>query len=305
MSWLHKLKGALSKTSDTISAKINDVFHKKKLDHDSLLALEEILISGDMGVQATQQIISSFGKLKFEKDIDSREVKKALADIITESISQKHKDFILAANQLNVIVVCGVNGNGKTTTIGKLAHLYSAQGKKVVIAACDTFRAAAKEQLMQWGAKSGVSVITGVDKRDPASLAYEALETSIKVGADILFIDTAGRLQTHTNLMLELSKIIKVIKKLDSSAPHHTILVIDATTGQNAFSQVKAFKEAAEISGLVITKLDSSAKAGVVVGLSESFELPVHFIGIGEGVEDLKPFQPREFANALVDVSDS
>lgn len=302
MSWLQKLKGALGKTSGTISAKINDVFHKKRLDSDSLIELEEILIRGDVGVQATKQIITNFSALKFEKDIDVERIKLALADIIVESISKKHSDFAISENQLNVIVVCGVNGNGKTTTIGKLAHLYSAQGKKVVIAACDTFRAAAKEQLMQWGERSGVSVITGAHKRDPASLAYEALETSINMDADILFIDTAGRLQTHTNLMLELSKIIKVIKKLDPSAPHHTMLVIDATTGQNAFSQVKSFKEAAEISGLVITKLDSNAKAGVVVGLSESFGLPVHFIGIGEGIEDLRPFQPREFANALVGV---
>ncbi|MES2214497.1 MAG: signal recognition particle-docking protein FtsY [Pseudomonadota bacterium] len=302
MSWFEKLKGALGKTSETISTKITDVLNKRKLGQDSLQELEDLLISSDMGVQVAQKIIEDFSKLKFEKDAEITTIKKALADIIAETISQKNHDFILAENKLNVVLVCGVNGNGKTTTIGKLAHLYSAAGKKVVIAACDTFRAAAKEQLMEWGTRANVKVITGVEKRDPASLAYEALETSMQDKADILFIDTAGRLQNHTNLMEELSKIIKVIKKLDPDAPHHTLLVIDATTGQNAFSQVKAFSEAASINGLVITKLDGTAKAGVVVGLSKSFKIPLHFIGVGEGINDLKPFNPQEFADALVGV---
>jgi len=302
MSWFNKLKGALYKTSNKISDGISDLLFKTKLDETSLNQLEDLLIAADLGVDTANSIITKMRELKLNKDdITAERVKQELANIIDHLLSANQVTFSIS-DKLNIILVCGVNGNGKTTTIGKLAYLYTAQGKKVLVAACDTFRAAAKEQLIQWGNRAKCDIITGSDNQDPASLAYEAVEMAIKKNADILFIDTAGRLHNHKNLMLELAKIVKVIKKLDVTAPHQTMLVIDATTGQNAFSQVANFSEAANITGLVVTKLDGTAKAGVVIGLSEKFKLPIHFIGIGEQIDDLKPFNASEFANALVGI---
>lgn len=300
MSWFDKLKGALGKTSTKISSGISDILHKRKLDALSLEDLEEILLASDLGVSATRDIIAKISQLKFDKEISFEDTKNELAQIIASNIESYQRPFELRDGTLDVILVCGVNGNGKTTTIGKLAHLYKSQGKKVTIAACDTFRAAAVEQLETWGQRADCEVVTGAPGGDPASVAYAAVELSLSNGTDILFIDTAGRLHNHKNLMEELAKIIKVIKKLDDTAPHHTLLVVDATTGQNAYSQVEHFGNIAGLTGLVVTKLDGTAKAGVVVGLGDQFKIPVHFIGVGEGVEDLKPFDAGDFARALV-----
>jgi fused signal recognition particle receptor len=298
-SWFSKLKGALSNTSSKISSNISDILHKKKLEQSDIDALEEILITADLGVETTTDIIDTIRKLKFDSDIGADNIKAEVSDIIASSIEPYQKPFTLG-HKLNVILVCGVNGNGKTTTIGKLAHFYVSQGKKVTIAACDTFRAAAVAQLAQWGERSKCRVITGPVGSDPASVAYAAIEASTKDGDDILFIDTAGRLHNNKNLMEELAKIIKVIKKIDDNAPHHTLLVLDATTGQNAFSQVKHFGEIAKLTGLVVTKLDGTAKGGIVIGLCKKFKLPIHFIGVGEQIDDLKPFNAKEFTDALV-----
>ncbi len=300
MSWFDKLKGALGKTSSKISSTISDVLHKRTLDNASLKELEEALISSDLGVAASSDIISKMSLLKFDKGISSDEMKNELADLIAKNIEPYQRSFDLKDGGLTVVLVCGVNGNGKTTTIGKLAHQYKLQGKKVTIAACDTFRAAAVEQLVTWGERAGCEVIKGAAGGDPASVAYAAIEKSLSNGTDVLFIDTAGRLHNQKNLMEELAKIIKVIKKLDVEAPHHTLLVVDATTGQNAYNQVQHFGEIAGLTGLVITKLDGTARSGVVVGLTSKFKLPVHFIGIGEGIEDLKAFDAHDFAKALV-----
>jgi len=298
-SWFSKLKGALTNTSSKISTSINDILHKKKLEKADIELLEEILISADLGTDTTSEIIANIEKLKFETGLSIEQVKQEVSDIIAGSIKEYQKPFALD-NKLNVVLVCGVNGNGKTTTIGKLANFYISQGKKVSIAACDTFRAAAVEQLAAWGKKSNCRVITGEINSDPASVAYQAIESATKAADDILFIDTAGRLHNNKNLMEELSKIIKVIKKIDDNAPHHTLLVLDATTGQNAFSQAKHFGEIANLTGLVVTKLDGTAKGGIVIGLCTKFGLPVHFIGVGEQIDDLKPFDAKEFTDALV-----
>lgn len=298
-SWFGKLKGALSNTSNKISSTINDIFHKKKLDLENIEELEEILITSDLGMEATSEIIENIKNIKFDENISSEDIKNNLAKLMADSILKYQKPFSLH-DGLNIILVCGVNGNGKTTTIGKLANFYIDQGKKVSIAACDTFRAAAVAQLEEWGKRASCRVITSETNSDPSALAYKATEEAIKNKDDILFIDTAGRLHNNKGLMDELSKMIKVIKKLDNNAPSHSLLVLDATTGQNAFNQVKHFDEIAKISGLVITKLDGTAKGGIVIGLCKKFKLPIHFIGIGESIEDLKPFNAEDFCKAIV-----
>jgi fused signal recognition particle receptor len=294
------LKVALSKTSSKIGKSIEDLLVKKKLDEKTLEELEDLLLSADVGVKVSSDIIASLRRHKFNKEVDSEEIKQDLSQLIEQILSQQDHSFKIKQTGLNIILVCGVNGNGKTTTIGKLAASYVASGKKVAIAACDTFRAAAVGQIEKWADRSGAILFQGADKADPASVAHKAISESIDQGIDILFIDTAGRLHNHKNLMEELAKIIRVINKADESAPHHSLLVIDGTTGQNAAMQVENFKSLADISGLVITKLDGTAKAGAVVGIIQKYKLPVHFIGIGEAVDDLKPFSTKDFANALV-----
>ncbi len=297
---LGRLKNALSKTSTKIGSGIEHLFIKKKLDDTTLEGLEDLLLFADVGTKVSTQIIDSLRRRKFNKEVTSEEIKQDLSEIISDILSQQQHQFELKASGLNVILVCGVNGNGKTTTIGKMAYSYAEQGKKVAIAACDTFRAAAVGQIEKWAVRSGAEFFSGAEKADPASVAHKAVADSMANGTDILFIDTAGRLHNHKNLMEELAKIIRVIKKLDDSAPHHCLLVIDGTTGQNASVQVAEFKELADVSGLVITKLDGTAKAGAVVGIVQKFELPVHFIGIGEGVGDLQPFSATAFSRSLV-----
>ncbi len=295
-----RLTSALSKTSGKISSSLETLFVKKKLDDVTLEELEDLLLFSDVGVQSSRKIIASLRKQKFNKEVTSEEVKQDLAQLIEASLQKQNHEFKINPTKLNVILVCGVNGNGKTTTIGKLAASYKAEGKKVAIAACDTFRAAAVDQIKKWSDRAGALFFQGADKIDPASVAHRAITESIEQGVDVLFIDTAGRLHNNKNLMEELVKIIRVIKKIDESAPHHCLLVIDGTTGQNAITQVENFKNLADVTGLVITKLDGTAKAGAVISIVEKFKLPVHFIGIGEGIDDLKPFSPKDFSRALV-----
>ncbi|XVN40518.1 MAG: signal recognition particle-docking protein FtsY [Rickettsia endosymbiont of Argas persicus] len=300
ISIFSKLKQGLSKTSSKISEGIDKIFYKKKLDAETLEELEELLISTDMGVLVTAKIIEEFKTIKFNKEIDSQEIKESLASLIEQQLSNSEIPFTLNENKLNVILVCGINGAGKTTTIGKLASMYGMQGKKVAVAACDTFRAAAVNQLDSWVTRANALLITGEEAADPASVAYRAVEESVKQNIDILFIDTAGRLHNKKNLMDELAKIIKVIKKVDESLPTHSVLVIDAITGQNTYNQVEHFNDATNLTGLIITKLDSSAKAGVIVGVVQKFNLPIYFIGIGEKIEDLKIFNRQDFTKSLV-----
>lgn len=299
-----RLKTALSKTSSKIGSGIEYLFIKKKLDEQTLEELEDLLLFADIGTSVSSMLISSLRKHKFDKEVTSHEIKNDLSKIIEEILNQQDHSFKLELGKLNVILVCGVNGNGKTTTIGKMAAAYVAEGKKVAIAACDTFRAAAVEQIEKWAQRSGATLYKGDNKADPASVAHMAVTESLKNSTDVLFIDTAGRLHNHKNLMEELAKIIRVIKKIDENAPHHSLLVIDGTTGQNAAVQVEQFKLLTNISGLIITKLDGTAKAGAVVGIVKKFALPVHFIGIGEAVDDLKPFSPEDFSRALVGLED-
>ncbi|MGV2432562.1 MAG UNVERIFIED_CONTAM: signal recognition particle-docking protein FtsY [Rickettsiaceae bacterium] len=300
-SFFGKIKNAIFSTSSKISTGITSIFLNRKLDESTIEELEELLISADMGVKTASHIISEIKKIKFEKDIEVVEVQAKIADIVNEILSRNHRPFTLE-NGLNIILVCGVNGNGKTTSIGKLASSFKKDGKKIVIAACDTFRAAAISQLEVWAERADVDFVAGEPNSDPASAAFKAVKYAQENNADILMIDTAGRLQNQQNLMAELSKIKKVIENAAGFPPQHNILVLDATTGQNALSQAEAFTKIAGINGLIITKLDGTAKAGVVVSLSELYKIPIYFVGLGEGVEDLKAFESKAFANALVGI---
>lgn len=302
ISIFNKVTDALIKSSNKISGGIEQIFLKRKLDEQTLTELEELLISADIGGKIAGQFIDELKAIKFDKEVKAEVIKEKLAQAILKPLLASYKPFILPPVGLSIILVCGVNGTGKTTTIGKLAADYIAQGKKVAIAACDTFRAAAVEQLAKWAAKAGALLITGEEKADPSSVAYNAMLQAAENNIDILFIDTAGRLHNYKNLMDELSKIIRVIKKINPAAPHYSMLVLDATTGQNAKTQVEQFSAVAAINSLVITKLDGTAKAGVVVGITQNYNLPVHFIGVGEKVSDIKPFNPEEFAKALVGI---
>ncbi|WP_375331124.1 signal recognition particle-docking protein FtsY [Candidatus Tisiphia endosymbiont of Oplodontha viridula] len=295
-----KLKQALINSSDKISSGIDQILYKKKLDEQTLNELEELLISADITASVAIELVNKLRAIKFDKEVTSLVIKEQLANIIGQLLIKTSKNFELYDKKLNVILVCGVNGSGKTTTIGKLAAIYSGQGKKVAIAACDTFRAGAVSQLSSWADRSGSMFITGKESADPASVAYTSMQYSINNDVDILFIDTAGRLHNQKNLMEELGKIVRVIKKIDDTAPHHSILVIDATTGQNVYNQVEQFSAIANIKGLIVTKLDGTAKAGVIVGVVQQFTLPVYFIGIGEKIDDLKSFDPVLFASSLV-----
>lgn len=298
MSWLSRLKTGLSKSSSRLTENIGAVFTKRKLDTDALEELEELLIMADLGVSTAAKITQSLGEKRLDKEISEEEIKQALADEIAEILAPYAKPMPSESGQ--TIMMVGVNGNGKTTTIGKLAQQFSRQGKTVLLCAADTFRAAAVDQLQRWGEHVGVPVIVGASQADPASVAYQALERQQREQADLLMIDTAGRLQNKKNLMAELEKIAHVLKKLNAEAPHQVILVLDATTGQNALSQMAAFKELVNVTGLIVTKLDGSARAGVVVALADQFKLPIHAIGVGEGVEDLHAFDAQDFARNLV-----
>lgn len=272
---------------------------RRTLDDDMLEQLEELLISADMGVDTALRVTANMAEGRFGKKLSTDEIKRLLATEITRIMEPVAKPLPLYPKRPQVVLVVGVNGSGKTTTIGKLASQFKAAGKKVVIAAGDTFRAAAVEQLQVWGERAGVPVLTAPEGSDPASLAFDAMTKAQEDGADLLLIDTAGRLQNRADLMEELAKIVRVIRKKDETAPHNTLLVLDATTGQNALSQVEIFRKISDVSGLVMTKLDGTAKGGVLVALADKFGLPIHAIGIGEQIDDLAPFDPEEFAAAL------
>lgn len=278
---------------------------KRVLDDDMLEQLEELLIASDMGVDTALRVTANIAEGRFEKRLSTEEIKQLLAAEIARIMEPVAKPMPLYPTTPQVVLVVGVNGSGKTTTIGKLASQFRAAGKKVVIAAGDTFRAAAVEQLQVWGERAGVPVLTAPEGSDPASLAFDAITKAQEDGADLLMIDTAGRLQNRADLMEELTKIVRVIRKKDPTAPHNTVLVLDATTGQNALSQVEVFQKLADVSGLVMTKLDGTAKGGVLVALADKFGLPIHAIGVGEQIDDLAPFDPEEFAAALTGLSEN
>lgn len=277
---------------------------RRLMDDAMLEELEELLIRSDMGVDTAVRVTANIAEGRFGKRISTRELKAALAAEITRIMTPVARPLPLYPQKPQVVLVVGVNGSGKTTTIGKLASQFRTAGKSVVIAAGDTFRAAAVEQLQVWGRRAGVPVLTAPEGSDPASLAYDALTKAQSEGADLLMIDTAGRLQNRADLMEELAKIVRVLKKKDPTAPHNTILVLDATTGQNAVNQVEIFRKLADVSGLVMTKLDGTAKGGVLVALADKFGLPIHAIGVGEQIDDLSPFDPEDFARALVGMDD-
>jgi fused signal recognition particle receptor len=272
---------------------------RRVLDDEMLEQLEELLISTDMGVDTALRVTANMAEGRMGKKLSVDEIKSLLAAEIARIMEPVARPLPIYPKTPQVVLVVGVNGSGKTTTIGKLASQFRAAGKNVVIAAGDTFRAAAVEQLQVWGERAGVPVLTAPEGSDPASLAYDAMTKAHEDGADLLLIDTAGRLQNRGDLMEELEKIVRVIRKKDETAPHNTLLVLDATTGQNAVNQVKVFQEVSDVSGLVMTKLDGTAKGGVLVSLADKFGLPIHAIGVGEQIDDLSPFDPEEFAAAL------
>ncbi len=299
--WFGRLKGGLGRSSEKITGGIADLLTKRKLDRAALDDLEDLLITADMGVSVAARLVETLEKKRFGQDVSPEEVRRTLAGEITSILDPVAKPLIPdGSHKPHVILVCGVNGSGKTTTMGKLAKRFRGEGKTVLLAACDTFRAAAVEQLKIWGERTDCPVIARETGADPAGLAFDALEQARRSKADILMIDTAGRLHNKKDLMAELEKIIRVIKKLDETAPHDCLLVMDATIGQNAHSQVEAFRNMVNVTGLILTKLDGSAKGGVVVALAERFALPVHAVGVGEGVDDLKPFKAEDFAKNLM-----
>ena len=278
----------------------NTVVLKRALNDEMVESLEELLITSDMGVETSLRVASNMAAGRFGKKLSSSEIKDLLSDEITNILEPVAKPMPLYKQTPQVVLVVGVNGSGKTTTIGKLASQFKAAGKSVIIAAGDTFRAAAVEQLQVWGDRAGVPVLTAPEGSDPASLSFEAMQKAQDEGADLLMIDTAGRLQNRQDLMEELAKIVRVIRKKDQTAPHNTLLVLDATTGQNALNQVEHFKNISDVSGLIMTKLDGTAKGGVLVALADKFQLPIHAIGVGEKIDDLQPFDQKEFADALI-----
>lgn len=299
--WLGRLKKGLGRSSAKIADGITGLFTARRLDKAELDKLEEILIAADIGVSVSSRLVASLGKAKMGKDTTPDEVRAHLARDIAAILAPVAKPLAVdPGRKPHVVLVCGVNGSGKTTTVGKLAGQFREQGLKVLVAAGDTFRAAAIEQLKIWGERAGVPVIAGEQGGDAAALAFTALEKAKADAADVLLIDTAGRLHNKTDLMAELQKIVRVLRKLDATAPHDCLLVMDATIGQNALVQVQTFKEMTEITGLIMTKLDGSAKGGVVVALAEKFGLPIHAVGVGEGMGDLNPFDADTFARSLM-----
>jgi fused signal recognition particle receptor len=299
--WLQRLKAGLARSSTRLSEGIGAIVSRRRLDDETLQQLEELLIAADMGVGIAAEVTSSLRRTRFNQEVTQDEIKSAVAEQVARLLEPVAKPLVLdPARKPHVILVVGVNGSGKTTTIGKLAKLYRDAGKQVVLAAGDTFRAAAVEQLKIWGERTGSIVVTRPQDADAAGLAYDALAEARTAGADVLLIDTAGRLHNKANLMAELQKITRVIKKLDPAAPHSVLLVLDATTGQNAHAQAETFRAMIGVTGLVMTKLDGTARGGVVVSLAEKYGIPVHAIGVGESAEDLRPFTAEAFARSLV-----
>ena len=300
-NWFQKLGFGLKKTSTRLTSGITDIFIKRKVDSQTLEELEDLLITSDLGVKAAQKIISSFASRRLNKDADEQEIKTELANDIETILNPCEQPFLITNEKPYVILMVGVNGAGKTTTIGKLAAKLKDKHQISLIAA-DTFRAAAVEQLEIWGQRNNIRVYKGSNGCDAAALCFDGLKEALKQDDDIVFIDTAGRLQNKTGLMDELKKIVKVIKKIIPDAPHATLLTIDATTGQNALNQVKTFKEMVDVSGLIVTKLDGTAKGGIIVAVAEETGIPIHYIGIGDGIDDLDEFNARDFARNLLEI---
>ncbi len=303
--WLARLRAGLSKSSSRIVDGIAGALSRRRLDDAAVEALEDVLITADMGPATAAKMAAKVSATRFDKDVSPEEVRGALAEEIATVLEPVAQPLVIdPAHKPYVVLVIGVNGTGKTTTIGKLARLFVTAGKRVTLAAGDTFRAAAIEQLRIWGERAGCPVIARETGADAAGLAYDALEAARRDGADILLIDTAGRLHNKADLMAELEKVIRVLRKLDETAPHECLLVLDATTGQNALAQVETFRELAPVSGLVVTKLDGSARGGVLVALAEKFGIPVRAVGVGESAEDLRPFDATSFARGLMGLED-
>ncbi len=301
LGFFSRLKEGLTRSTQKLSDGISAVFRKRRLDDEALEELEEVLIAADLGTGVSRRVIENFRRSRFGKEVTDEEIKQSLAEEIAAILSPVAQPLALdPAKRPHVVLVVGVNGTGKTTTIGKLAQNFGDTGKRVVLVAGDTFRAAAVEQLQIWGERVGAPVIAGGPNADSAGLAFNALTQARAESADVLLIDTAGRLHNKAALMDELRKIIRVLRKQDETAPHSVLLVLDATTGQNAVQQVRVFKEMVDVTGLVVTKLDGSARGGIVVALAETFGLPVHAVGVGEKAGDLRPFDAGDFARGLV-----
>jgi fused signal recognition particle receptor len=298
--WFQRLKAGLQRSSQRLSEGITAIVGRRRLDDATLQELEELLIGADLGVTLAAEFVGRLRRTRFNQEVSPEEIRAALAEEVAKSLSLVDRPLRLGEQKPFAILVVGVNGSGKTTTIGKLAQSYREAGKSVVIAACDTFRAAAVEQLKIWGERAGVPVLSRDAGADAAGLAYDAYEEARRRGADILLIDTAGRLHNKANLMAELQKIVRVLKKVDATAPHAVLLVLDATVGQNAHAQAETFRDMIGVTGIVMTKLDGTAKGGVLVPLAEKYGIPVHFIGVGEKAEDLRPFRAEDFARSLV-----
>ncbi len=305
MSWFQKLKQKLTKTSTSITAGITSIFNNRKLDEKTLEEFEDLMLMSDMGPEVAAAFVRELKKSKFHKSVTTSEVQEFLYDQITTTLTPISRQLNIAKYAISkpaVIMLCGVNGNGKTTTAGKIGMQLKEQGLKVMLGACDTFRAAAVEQLQEWGKRINAPVVAGAINSDPASIAYQSLQQARENDADVLIIDTAGRLHNKTNLMDELQKCVRVLKKLDESAPHEVIMIVDSTTGQNAYTQISTFDSIIPITGLIFTKLDSTAKGGIIVGVAQKYNIPVYAIGIGEDVMDLQPFNPSDLAKSIVGI---
>ncbi|HLA03464.1 MAG TPA: signal recognition particle-docking protein FtsY [Aestuariivirga sp.] len=303
--WLSRLTKGLSKSSKSITSSITSIFTKRKLDASTLEELEDVLIQADLGVAVSERIIKAVSAGRYDKEIEPEEVKRILAEEVAKVLKPVEVPFNFGSEKPFVILVVGVNGAGKTTTIGKLGAIATGEGFKVMFAACDTFRAAAIEQLTIWGERVGAKTLSRPTGSDSSGLAYDAMQTAREDGTDILFIDTAGRLQNKAYLMDELDKIVRVVKKQDETAPHAVLLILDATTGQNAISQAEIFTKVAGVTGLIMTKLDGTARGGILVAIAEKFALPIHAIGVGETIDDLQPFDADAFARAISGLSET
>jgi fused signal recognition particle receptor len=302
-TWLQRLRAGLALSSTSIGRGVTDIFTKRKLDAESLDDLEDVLIQADLGLAAATRIRAAIGRGRYEKGIDPESVKAILAAEVERVLAPVARPLVIDPSKRPfVILVVGVNGSGKTTTIGKLAATFRGEGKTIVLAAGDTFRAAAIEQARVWARRTGSDLVEREQGADAAGLAFDALTRARELGADVVLMDTAGRLQNRAELMSELEKIIRVMKKVDPEAPHAVLLVLDATVGQNALNQVEIFGRIAGVTGLVMTKLDGTARGGILVAIADKFALPVHFIGVGEGIDDLEPFAARDFAEAIADI---
>lgn len=303
LSWWKRLSSGLKRTSSSLGSAVADLVTKRKLDRAMLDDIEDVLLRADLGTEVAARISTAVGHGRYDKAISADDVKTVVATEVEKVLSAVAQPLVIdVAHKPFVILMVGVNGSGKTTTIGKLASKFAGEGRRVMLAAGDTFRAAAIEQLKIWGERTKSPVIAGAQGSDSASLAFTALTAARNESRDVLLIDTAGRLQNKAELMNELEKVVRVIRKVDASAPHAVLLVLDATVGQNALSQVEAFHRIAGVTGLVMTKLDGTARGGILVALAEKHRLPVHFIGVGEGVDDLAPFTARDFARAIAGI---